>query len=63
MEDETTDSSNHKQVTLIFWHVSKELEVHEEFVGLYHTDSITHIGDSPYQLINFKKSAMTEQVR
>ena len=41
MADETTDSSNHEQVTLILRHVTKELEVHEEFVGLYHTDSIT----------------------
>ena len=40
MADETTDSSNHKQVTLILRRVTKELEVHEEFVGLYHTATI-----------------------
>ena len=40
MADETTDSSNHEQVTLLLRHHTKELEVHEEFVGLYHTDSI-----------------------
>ena len=40
MADETTDTSNHEQVTLVLRHVTKELEVHEEFVGLYHTASI-----------------------
>ena len=38
--DETTDSSNREQVTLIVRRVTQELEVHEEFVGLYHVDSI-----------------------
>ena len=40
MADETTDSSNREQVTLIFRRVTQELEVHEEFVGLYHVASI-----------------------
>ena len=33
MADETTDSSNREQVTLIFRRVTQELEVHEEFVA------------------------------
>ena len=40
MADETTDSSNGEQVTLILRQVTKELEVHEEFLGLYHVASI-----------------------
>jgi hypothetical protein len=40
MADETTDSSNREQVTLIVRRVTQELEVHEEFVGLYHVASI-----------------------
>ena len=41
--DKTTDSSNHEPVTLILMYLTKELEVHEEFVGLYHTDSINAV--------------------
>ena len=33
-------SSNREQVTLILRHVTQELEVHEEFLGLYHVASI-----------------------
>ncbi len=40
MADETTDSSNREQVTLIVRRVTEELEVHEEFLGLYHVASI-----------------------
>ena len=40
MEDETTDSSNWEQITLILRRVTQEVEVHEEFVGLYHVASI-----------------------
>ena len=40
MADETSNSSNHEQITLTLRHVTKELEVNEEFAGLYHTDSI-----------------------
>lgn len=40
MADETTDSSNREQVTLILCQVTQELEVHEEFLGLYHVASI-----------------------
>ena len=35
MADETTNSSNKEQVTLILRSVNNELEVHEEFLGLY----------------------------
>ena len=38
MADETTDSSNREQVTLILRRVTQE--VHEEFLGLYHVASI-----------------------
>ena len=37
--DETTDSSNMEQVTLVIRHVTEELQVHEEFLGLYAVDS------------------------
>lgn len=40
MADETTDSSNREQVTLILRRVNQELEVHGEFLGLYHVASI-----------------------
>ena len=40
MADKTTDSSNQEQVTLILRRVTQELEVHEEFLGLYHVASI-----------------------
>lgn len=40
MADETTDSSNHEQVTLILCRVTEELQVHKELIGLYHTASI-----------------------
>ena len=39
MIDETTDSSNMEQVTLVIRHVTEELQVHEEFLGLYAVDS------------------------
>ena len=40
MADETTDSSSQEQVTLILRQVTQKLEVHEEFLGLYHIPSI-----------------------
>ena len=40
MADETTDRSNGEQVTLILRQVTKELEVHEEYLGLHHVASI-----------------------
>ena len=40
MADETTDSSNWEQITLIHRRVTQKLEVHVEFVGLYHVASI-----------------------
>ena len=39
MIDETTDSSNMEQVTLVIRHVTEELQVHEEFLGFYAVDS------------------------
>ena len=41
MVDETTDKANNEQVVLVFWWVDNALVAHEEFVGLYLTDSIT----------------------
>ena len=41
MVDETTDMSNKEQVVLVFRRVDNDLVPHEEFVGLYQTDSIT----------------------
>ena len=35
MADETTDTSNHEQVVICIRWVSKNFEVHEEFMGLY----------------------------
>ncbi len=40
MADETTDASNKEQVTLFLRSVSDTLEVNEEFLGLYHVESI-----------------------
>ena len=40
MADETTDASNREQVTLIIRMVTEDLQVHEEFLGLYHVSSI-----------------------
>ena len=39
MIDETTDSSNMEQVTLVIRHFAEELQVHEEFLGFYAVDS------------------------
>ena len=41
MVDETTDKANNGQIVLLFQWVDDALVVHEEFVGLYLTDSIT----------------------
>ena len=41
MVDETTDKANKEQVVLVFQWVDNDLVAHEEFVGLYLTDSIT----------------------
>jgi len=40
MIDETTDLSSTEQVVLVFRWVDDALSVHEEFIGLYQTDSI-----------------------
>ena len=40
MEDETTDSSNHEQLVIVFRHVTADLLVHEEFLGLYQFSTI-----------------------
>ena len=40
MMDETTDISNKEQTTIVIRYVSEHLEVHEEFLGLYHVPSI-----------------------
>ena len=40
MMDETTDISNNEQTTIVIRWVSEHLEVHEEFLGLYHVPSI-----------------------
>ena len=40
MADETTDTSNREQVTLFLQWVTDTLDVNEEFLGLYHVDSI-----------------------
>ena len=40
--DETTDESNKEQVVICFRWVDDELDVHEDFIGLYETESIIH---------------------
>ena len=40
MIDETTDIANTEQVVLVFRWVNSELSVHEEFLGLYRTESL-----------------------
>ena len=40
MADETTNATNKEQVTLVLRWVTKELEVHEEFLGLYLVEKI-----------------------
>jgi hypothetical protein len=40
MADETTDASNREQVTVFLRWVADDLQVHEDFLGLYHVDSI-----------------------
>ena len=40
MVDETTDKANKQQVVLVFRWVDDALVAHEEFIGLYLTDSI-----------------------
>lgn len=39
--DETTDQSNKEQVVLILRWFDEALEVHEDFIGLYFTSSIS----------------------
>lgn len=39
MADETSDSSNKEQLVIVFRYVDDELQVHEEFVGLYQLDT------------------------
>ena len=40
MIDETTDASNSEQVVIVIRYVGDDLSVHEEFIGLYQTDSL-----------------------
>ena len=40
MADETTDVSNREQVTMIIRQVTEDLQVHEQFLGLFHVPSI-----------------------
>ena len=40
MVDETTDVSNREQVVLVFRWIAEDLTVHEDFFGLYQTDTI-----------------------
>ena len=40
LADGTTDKSNQEQVTLFLRWVTDDLQVHEEFLGLYHVDTI-----------------------
>lgn len=40
MADETTDSSNHEQLVIVFRHVTADQLVHEEFLGLYQVSTI-----------------------
>ena len=40
MIDKTSDASNAEQVVLVFWWVDNNLAVHEEFIGLYQSNSI-----------------------
>ena len=40
MADETTDKSNQEQVTLFLRWVADDLQVHEEFLGLYKVECI-----------------------
>ena len=40
MIDETTDVSNREQVAIVMWRVDEEFEVSEEFLGVYHVQSI-----------------------
>ena len=40
MADETTDLSNHEQLVIVFRHVTADLLVHKEFLGLYQVSTI-----------------------
>lgn len=40
MADETTDSSNSEQVTIVLRWVTEDFQVHEEFIGLYKVPSV-----------------------
>lgn len=39
MADETTDASNKEQLVVCLRHVDDDLEVHEDFVGLYEVEN------------------------
>ena len=41
MADECADISNHEQLTVCFRWVDSQLEVHEQFIGLYEISDIT----------------------
>ena len=42
MVDETTVQSNREQVVIVLRHVDSELNVHEEFIGLYGAFYLLH---------------------
>jgi hypothetical protein len=50
MVDETTDVSNSEQVVMVLCWVDETLSVHEDFIGLYKTESTT--ASTLVQLIN-----------
>ena len=50
MVDETTDVSTNEQVLIVLRWVDQHLDIHEDFVGLYATDSIA--ADSLVSIVN-----------
>ena len=72
MADETTDCSNKEQVTIVVRHVAENLEVHEEFLGLFpvkSTDATTLTNiikkvfeDHGYRCKDYVDSVMMVQV-
>ena len=51
MTDECTDSANHEQLVICFRWVDLDLEIHEEFFGLYQVSDIT--ADSTVSVITY----------
>ena len=66
MVDETTDVSNKEQVIICFRWVDCKLESHEEFTGLYQTDStqssvLHHIIHNVLQRLNLSITKLRGQ--